>query len=214
MLGTTLALALLGCIGSDPIYSGNKTYEYFPLDGVRTWTYVPDIDAASPNVDYNLFVEKMGTRNVEGSTVVTLEYRNDSTGDLKYSIDWSSDSAGGIRIWGYAVQGGESVTFDEPVQFADYTMVVGDSTETQTNGKTYTSTLDAKDDCTNYWTDNVWECLYFYLEDGDGDDNAGVPFAGHWAIAGSYGATRFQPTGIAQDWVLATGSWSDGSEAN
>lgn len=206
MLG--LALALVACTDSAPYYAGNNTYEYFPLDGQRTWTYVADTDAASPNVDYNMFVEKTGSQNRDGSDVVTLEYRNQATNDLLYSIDWSSDSAGGIQVWAYSVQGGESVTFDEPVQFASYKMAVGDVAESQTNGKTFTSTLEAKDDCTNYWTENVWECLYLYVEDGDGDDNQGVPFAGTWAIAASWGATRFQPTGIAQDWVLATGWWS------
>lgn len=206
--GLILALALTACTdGSTTQYTGHNTYEYFPMEGDRTWTYVADTDAVSPNVDYNLFVDKVASRLEGGTEVVTLEYRrNDEAGDLLYSIDWSSDSAGGVQVWGYSVQGGSSASFDDPLLFAEYKMVVGDTTTTSSNGVEITSTLTGLEDCTNYWTDNVWTCLHFTI---DGSDD--LPFAGDWWGAGSWGTTRFDNPMVDQEWVLATGYWS-GSE--
>ena len=47
--GLFLALALTACTdGSTTQYTGHNTYEYFPMEGDRTWTYVADTDATSP----------------------------------------------------------------------------------------------------------------------------------------------------------------------
>lgn len=207
-LGLFLALALTACTDGGTTYNGHSTYEYFPFEGERTWTYVADTDAVSPNVDYNLFVDKAGSR-MDGTTeIVLLEYRkNDESGDLLYSIEWSSDNANGVRVWSYEVQGGDSVTFDDPILFSSYQMVVGDEVTSSSNGIEITSTLAGLEDCPNYWTDNVWTCLHFTVE------GAEVPFAGDWWGAGSWGASRFQNPYVDQEWVLASGYWSGSSEA-
>lgn len=208
-----LTLGLSACTGDTQQYTGHNTYEYFPLDGARTWLYTADVDTPFDqlNVDYNLAVSKTATQTQGATQIVTLEYRKQNTGDLLYSIDWSSDSADGIVVHGYSVQGGDTVAFDTPIEFAAYRMVSGDVSETTSNGMTITSTLEAVVDCPNYWTEQVWECLQFHVDDGDGDDSVGVPFGGTWEIAGSWGASRFRPTGMNQDWVLSSGTW-DGAE--
>lgn len=198
-------LLLTACGGGAATYVGHDTYQYFPLDGERTWTYAMDDDTAG----YLLSVAKVATSTQAGTDVVTLEYSREDTGDLLYSIRWSSDAGGGILIYGYDVQGGESVTFDTPVQFADYRMVGGDTTVTETNGMTFTSTLVGQEDCTNLWTSETWQCLHFNLDDGDGDDMSGPPFAGDWWSAASWGASRFQPTGWQADWVLTQAYFCD-----
>ncbi|RME21333.1 MAG: hypothetical protein D6798_18405 [Deltaproteobacteria bacterium] len=200
-----LALALVACNGGgSTTYTGHNTYEYMPLDGERNWTYTADTDAGTPNVDYNLFVEKVDTEVAGTTEKVTLEYRNDNTGDLLYSIVWSADAADGILVHGFDVQGGDSVTFDTPISFAKYKMIVGDEVESSSNGITVVSTLSGLEDCPNYWTTQVWECLHFSVDDG----GAGTPFAGEWWLAGSWGASRFRTTDVDQDWVLASGYWS------
>lgn len=206
--GLILALGLTACPGTGgTTYTGHSTYEYFPFEGQRSWTYVADTDVAAPNVDYNLYVEKVDSNMVGSNELALLEYRkNDDTGDLLYSIEWSSDAADGVLIWSYEVQGGESVTFDEPLQFAQYRMTVGASVTTSSNGVEITSTLAGVEDCPNYWTSQVWECLHMQVE---GPDN--LPFVGDWWGAGSWGASRFQNSFVDQEWVLATGKW-DGAE--
>ncbi len=200
--------ALVACTsGGTTTYQGHNTYDYFPIDGERTWLYTPDADAASPDVSYNLFVEKIGSGSAGTTETATLEYRNNDSGSLLYEIVWSSDAADGVLIHSYNVQGGEAVAFDTPVSFADYKMVVGDVAETATNGMTITSELVGVETCENYWTDNVWECLHFSVSGID------APFAGDWWVAASWGPSRFHPDDVGQDWVLASGYWSgeDGS---
>lgn len=208
------ALALVplvaACDGAGPSYTGHNTWEYFPLDGERSWKYAMDDDSAG----YILEVEKVSTAEQGGTQIATLEYRKEDTGDLLYSVQWSSDSAGGILIHGYEVQGGDSVDFDAPVQFADYRMIGGDTVETQTNGMNFASTLVGLESCPNLWTTEEWECLHMSLDDGDGDDMAGPPFAGDWWIAGSWGASRFQPTGWNADWVLTNAYFCDPDSQN
>lgn len=203
-------LLLLACNSSTSTYNGHSTYEYFPLDGERSWKYAMDNDSAG----YLLEVEKMATADQGGTEVVTLEYRKEDTGDLLYTVDWSSDSAGGILIYGYEEQGGASVTFDTPVQVAEYKMMGDDQVVTQTNGMTFTSTMIGIEDCTNLWSSDTWECLHMELDDGDGDNLAGPPFAGDWLMAGSWGASRFQPTGWQAEWVLTNAYFCDPTTQN
>ena len=143
----TIALAslVLACTGTGPIYNGVQTYEYFPIEGERTWRYAMEDDSAG----YLLEVEKVDSRSENGTEVVTLEYRRSDTMDLLYSTTWSSDAAGGIRVYSYEMQGGESVTYSPPVEFAEYTMRPGDEVVTETGGMTFTSTYVGVENCPN-----------------------------------------------------------------
>ncbi len=203
----TIALAslVLACTGTGPIYNGVQTYEYFPIEGERTWRYAMEDDSAG----YLLEVEKVDSRSENGTEVVTLEYRRSDTMDLLYSTTWSSDAAGGIRVYSYEMQGGESVTYSPPVEFAEYTMRPGDEVVTETGGMTFTSTYVGVENCPNLWVSDVWECLHFSIDDGDGDDMVGAPFAGDWWIAGSWGPSIFQPTGWTSPWVLTNAYYCD-----
>lgn len=194
-----------GCGGGTPYtYSGFRISEYFPLDGTRTWEYAQDDETDTSR----LSVEKIPETVQDGSTeIVTLEY-SEKGGDLLYAVDWSSESGSGVLIHGYRDERtGASVSYDPPVTFGERDMVTGDVVETETNEGTFTSTLEAKTACPNLWRDD-WECLQFTLDDGDGDDDAGPPFAGSWWIATSYGASRFIPTGYTTPWLLASATFS------
>lgn len=200
-----LAALALACTGSTTTYPGDRIYEYFPLEGERRWRYAMEDDSAG----YLLEVEKIDGTVIDGSEVVTLEYRRSDTLDLLYTTVWSSDEAGGILIYSSEVQGGDSKTYSPPVQFAEYQMRGGDEVVTETGGMTFTSTYVAKEECPNLWVSDVWECLHINIDDGDGDDMVGAPFAGDWWIAGSWGPSIFQPTGWSAPWVLTNAYYCD-----
>lgn len=204
-LATFAPLALLlACDGGESQYGGHNVYEYYPLDKERSWKYAMDDDSAG----YILEVEKVASVDQQGVEVATLEYRKQDS-DLLYSVDWSSSSASGVLIYGYTVQGGDTVSFDTPVQFADYQMQAGDQVMTETNGMTFTATFQGIEECSNLWTSEVWDCAHVTLDDGDGDDMTGPPFAGDWWGAGSWNASRFQNTGWTADWVLTAAYFCD-----
>lgn len=204
--------SLGGCGGgTNPYRSGGfSTSDYMPLDGDRSWRYSQDDEA----VDWQMVVEKVPqTTTVDITEIVTLEYSeyaNGSAGDLLYSIQWSSDSSDGVLIWGYTDEvSGESVSYDPPVTFGRRQMVTGDSYTTTTGGRDFTTTFEVVESCPNNWRSD-WDCLKFVLDDGDGDDDAGPPFAGTWWMASSYGASRFIPTGYTDAWVLASATFEGG----
>ncbi len=190
-------------------YQGFSMDDYFPLDGERSWTY----SQLQEDIVWKMNVEKVSQTILDGSTeIVTLEHYNDETGDLLYSVDWSSDSSTGIQIWGFSdEQTGESARYDPPVQVADKTMLTNESTETETDGRTFVSTFLGLQECSNDWRSD-WECAAIEIDDGDGDDNAGPPFAGTWWMATSWGTSRFIPTGYTDAWVLASATFDDTAE--
>ena len=201
LLPLSASLVLLPGCGVEAGGYGHSLYQYFPFEEERSWEYAMDDDSAG----YILEVEKVAATDQQGVEVATLEYRKQGS-DLLYSVDWSSDANGGVRIHGYSVQGGDSVRFDTPVQFADSQMSSGDQVVTETQGMTFTATLQGIEECPNLWTSEVWDCAHITLDDGDGDDMTGPPFAGDWWGAGSWNASRFQNTGWSADWVL-TRAW-------
>lgn len=201
MPSTILAL-FIACNGGAPIYQGHNTYEYFPLEGERSWRYALDVDSTA---EYLLEVEKVSSRVVQGTEIALLEYRRSDTADLLFSVEWSSDAGGGILVHSFEVQGGASETFDTPVQFAEFQMRSGESVTTQTNGYTFTATMVGVENCPNLWVSDVWECLHFQLDDG----GAGVPFAGDWWGAGSWGPSRMRIDGWTDTWVLTNAYYCD-----
>ncbi|MCK6504856.1 hypothetical protein L6R53_15885 [Myxococcota bacterium] len=207
LLPLSASLALVtGCKPVTDVW-GHPLYEYFPFDKERTWAYAMDDDSAG----YVLAVEKVAATDQQGVEVATLEYRKQDS-DLLYSVDWSSDANGGVLIHGYTVQGGDSVRFDTAVQFANHEALAGEQVVTETNGMTFTATFHGIEECPNLWTSEVWDCAHITLDDGDGDDMAGPPFAGDWWGAGSWNASRFHTTGGSADWVL-TSAWYCDPEA-
>lgn len=208
-----LLAGLIGCTNDNPYQTAGFTLgDYFPLDGERTWRYTQD----DQSFDWQLSVAKVPQTTTVGSTeIVTLEYyefANGSTGDLLYDIQWSADSSDGILVWGYSDEvTGESVSYDPPVTFGKRQMVPGDSYSTETDGRTFTTTFNVVESCPNDWRAD-WDCLSLTVDDGDGDDSAGPPFAGDWWIAASYGPSRFIPTGYTDPWVLATASFEGSTE--
>lgn len=187
-------------------FQGTVMNDYFPLDGDRSWTYTQLQD----DIAWKLRVEKVPQTVWNGSTeIVTLEYYNDETGDLLYSVDWSSGSSTGVQVWGWSDElTGEGASYDPPVQIAEKTMLTNDTTETETGGQTFTATFHGKETCSNDWRAD-WECVKVEVDDGDGDPMSGPPFAGTWWMATSWGTSRFIPTGYTDAWVLSSATFDE-----
>ncbi len=207
LLGT--GLFAVACSGTSYEYGGYKTYEYMALDGNRAWEYVND----STDVEWKLEVTKMQpVEEIDNKLIVTLEYAKEDPAEYLYSVKWSSDSADGIQIHDWE-EDGAWVGPDEPVQLTDYQMAPGDFVESSGGGYDFTTTFTGVETCPNHWIseENTWDCLVFEIDDGDGDDLAGAPFAGTWWLAKGWGASRFVPTGYDEPWVLADGDWTSDS---
>ena len=197
-------LLLPACDGQDQFqYAGHNTYEYFALDGQRTWKYRQD----DLSVEWNMEATKSGTVDVGNYKVVTIDYGVLDPAELLYSINWSSDSSSGILIHGYTVEGGASVSFETPVALSEYRMVPGDIVETTTDGLTYTAELIGVETCENDWVTEPWECLHFSISDGV-DNETSAPFVGDWWLAADWGASRFQPASYGTPWILSEAVWS------
>lgn len=199
-----LALAGLGglaaCTGEPRYqYQGYQVYEHFPLDGDRNWKYSQD----DKKVKWLLEVDKVQPSEVVGDhEIVTLDYSRGDTGDLLYSVKWSSDSSDGVLIHAFTETGGEDVTFDPPIVFGGYQMASGDSVSTSTNEGDYTATFVAIEGCPNHWVSD-WDCIHISLE------GTGRAFEGEYWIAPRYGTSLFQPTGYEQNWNLLEAYWAE-----
>jgi hypothetical protein len=207
MLGTLSVLS--ACTGGGYTYGGYKVYDHFPLDGYRTWDYAQ----GDESVEWQMAVEKdPNTSETDDYEIITLNYRVDDPETNLFAIDWSSDSIKGVLIHGFVdYETGDSSDFDPPLVFGEYQMVPGAEVSTETGGRTWTSTFESVEECPNHWVttdEDTWECLKFTLDDGDGDDLSGPPFAGSWWIAPRYGTSRFIPTGYDDAWVLTKATWT------
>ncbi len=205
MRGSILLIGALfvGCEGSSYDYAGHNTYEYFALDGQRTWKYRQD----DLSIEWRMEVTKTSTEDRNGTEVVTLDYSVLDPAELLYSIEWSSDSSDGILIHGYRIEEGYSASFTEPMIVAEYRMNPGDVVESVADGVTYTSTLVGVETCENDWVVDPWDCLHFSISDGvDGEGSA--PFVGDWWFAADWGTSRFQPVDYSSNWILSEALWS------
>jgi hypothetical protein len=195
---------LLGCSGSGYEYAGLTTHDYVALDNDRSWEYASD----DPDRTWILQVDKVfPVEEFDGTEVVTLEYAKKDPYELLHSIQWSSDSQRGVLIHGWSVEGGASAAYPEaPIQFADRTMLIGDSVQTDAAGTVFTSTLVAVENCDNHWTPDEWECLHFQVDDGQGGAS-GAPFVGDWWMAKGWGASWLQGATDTDKWILSSGKW-------
>lgn len=200
-------LLLSACDQDQFQYAGHTTYDYFALDGQRTWKYRQD----DLDIGWRMEASKSGTVTVGNTQVVTIDYGVLDPSELLYSIDWSADSVGGIQVHGYSVEDGGAVSFETPVVFAEHRMIPGDIVETTTDGLTYTAELVGVETCENDWVTDPWDCLHFNISDGV-DSESSAPFVGDWWLAADWGPSRFQPVSYDTPWILSEALWSPDEE--
>lgn len=231
MWSATLALIALGLTGCDPDYryGGYQIFDHFPLDGSRSWEYASDDLSVPYKLDVRMSEEALTT---DKYVIREFQHFNQETGDPLLSVQWSSDSSSGVLIHGYQVfetSGGTGagtgagpgggtapplpatvVSYaGNPVVFGDPEMAPGESVVTEVDGYTVTSTFEAVEPCENYWVADDWQnCLRIHVDDGDGDPDAGLAFAGTYWIVPRYGIAWMQLTGDSEVWRLVTASWA------
>ncbi len=196
--------------GCDPdiIYTGFNVVDHFPLDGdQRDWEY----ESFDETVDWTLSVEKQGTTQQDGASVVSLEHANDDTADLYWEVKWSSDSSDGVLIHGFThiYGGGDEVSFSPPIQFAHKQMVPEDAITTDTGGYTWTSTFQGVEGCETYWVPGWSEedCLVFELDDGDGmPETNGIIVGSYWLVS-RYGPAWLDLDAYEGVWNLSGFDW-------
>ena len=225
------ALGLVGCDG-DYYYGGYQIYDHFPLDGQRSWEYANNDLSVTDHLEVRMLDT---TVEQDGITVHEFQHFNDTTGDQILSVQWSSASTSGVQIHGYQTfdtgggggpggggddTGGEDtgsappypadlVSFDPPILFADSEMAPDESVESSGGGWDFTSTFESVDPCPNHWVGDEWEtCLRIRIDDGDGDDTTGAPFAGTYWLVPRYGIAWQQTTGDTDTWVLVRAEWA------
>jgi hypothetical protein len=210
------ALGMSACGEPQYKYAGYRTYEHFPLDGERYWSY------QSSSQEHMLDVSIESTETQGNKSIKTLRYVNASLDSLMYSIKWSSDSRDGIQIHGYMLEdvpdssGGDDtglgsdaivgvwVNFSPALDITEHQMEPGSEVESEGNGVNYTSTFAAVETCANNWADKNWECIKVVIES---DEAEPAPFVGTWHWATEFGTSLFQPHGAETPWMLTDFDW-------
>jgi hypothetical protein len=210
------ALSLSSCGEPKYDYAGYRTYEHFPLDGERYWSY------QSSSQEHMLDVSIESTEFKGDTAVKTLRYVNASLDSLMYSIKWSSDSRNGVQIHGYMLEegvdtsGGDDtgvgsdaivgvwVDFSPALHITEHQMAPGGIVKSEGNGVKYTSTFAAVEKCENNWADTPWDCIRVVIES---DEAEPAPFVGTWHWATEFGTSLFQPLGAETPWMLTDFDW-------
>lgn len=198
---------LAACTGSTTTYSGQSMSDFWPLDGSRAATYTNN-DGTIP---YKLAMEKVEpTHFVDDREIVTLEYSEDEGDTLLYSVSWSTYVGDAVYVHAYSVGTGAQIEFDPPIPVTDDddSMRTGDAVTAETTGSdgtswTITSTyVEPIPECPTLYTDKWTDCIHVRIDDGDGDDAVGLPFAGDYTLVTGYGPAYMQLTGDADEWNL------------
>lgn len=202
-----LITLLAACGPPTTSYAGLGMSDYFPLDGARAATYTNE-DATVP---YKLAMEKLQpTSQMDGREVVVFEYSEDGADTVFYSVGWSTQSGDAVQIHSYSVGAADPITFDPPLQVTDEddSMRTGESVTFDTTGSdgtswSVTSTyVEPVPECPTLYTDKWTDCIHIRIDDGDGDDAVGLPFAGDYTLVTGYGPAWMQLTGDPDLWNL------------
>lgn len=215
LLSLLTLVSTVGCGSAAYTYSGYWASDHFPLGDDWVWEYSSEAE------DFLLQVETTNRETSGGIEVVTLDYTHRDTGNLLYSIKWSSNNSDGIQIHGYYTAEpfsgqddddggdddtgsatdasiGEWVLFNPPVEVLGGQAKPGDALTTTTGGVTYEASFDTYEDCPNLYVSD-WRCMKVIITS---DDDGAAPFEGTWHWAAEYGTSLFQPEGTDFPWKL------------
>lgn len=169
-----MALAV-GCTGtSPPEFRGEDMEEYFPFSEVLDcrWEFLSE-DTTLP---YKLVGMIENDEFVGENRQFTMEYTKDCIGDdptcvegdFVRSMTWSLQGFQGVHLHRVETTSGELV-LEPSLRFVDKYMKRGDSVTAESNGNTYTSTLEGFGECpvTLDWEPN---CAKVIVESSGGPD--------------------------------------------
>ena len=214
VMSTIALFTVIGCGSAAYTYSGYWASNHFPIEDDWVWQYTNEAE------DFLMDAATTGRETKNGNEVVTIDYTHSETGNLLFSIKWSSDKSDGILVHGYYIAPpfsgeedddggddtgtstdaavGEWVLFSPPVALADKQAEAGDELTTTVDGITYVSTFEAYEDCPNLYASD-WRCMKVVVSS---DDDSSAPFEGTWHWAAEYGTSLFQPVGASFPWKL------------
>ena len=189
---------MVACTGT-PAWEGSVMESYFPLDGLRTWTY----SSQDPSIPYKV----VGVLNPEGASieegtdkVYTIDFTTECIGTAECTpgpfrvrnLKVSSNRSKGIRLHGVEDEVGGVIAYSPPIVLAGATGAVGDTNTTTSGGVTFVSTFVEEVDCPVLITDQ-WEggCVHLTLDDG----GAGTPLAGSYWLVPGYAIAAFHWSG-------------------
>lgn len=195
MLWFALAVA---CNGGPAVnYDGWVMEQYWPMDGLRDWTYSSQ-DGAIP-------YKVVGTLNPEGTSIEEgtaavhdIDFVTECIGTAECTpgpfrvrkIQVSSSRNKGIRLHGVDEETAGMVTYDPPITLAGGTSLVDETFVTETDGKTFTATVLGKEACPVILTEEWDSCVHITLDDG----GAASPLAGDYWLVTTYGLAAFHWT--------------------
>ena len=199
-----MMLWLLACSGGEPTATDDtgggiiipgtpveSVGSYVGIDADNGWIYTR-ADTARMTVDDGGGPSWLGDVAV---SQLTYEAEDLESGlYFLHTITWAAGAAAGIQIQAY-----DGVEYSTPISIAAPDAHLGDTLSTPTDSATYTATLVDFQSCPNSWVGESWTCLYLTITGGSGE-----LFVGEWWLAAGHGASRFQPAGEADPWVLFT----------
>ena len=178
------------------LYEGYGVVDHFRFDGTRTAWF------RNPEKEYLLRVnsDPSSRREVDGTTLHTKTFTNDTTGEQLFAVDWSVSDEG-VRIHGYSNAPDERVTYSPPVKITERVVTDGDVVTTVSDHGTVRSAFAGEVSCPNEWAGSDWQCLAFEIS-----STVPAPFVGTWWQAPSFGASRFK-LGESSAWALVDFHW-------
>lgn len=187
---------MVACSGQSNIgFDGRVMDSYFPLDGLRTWTY----SSQDPGIPYKVVgvLNPDGVSIEEGTDAIhAIDFATECIGTAECTpgpfrvrqLQVSSNRSMGIRLHGVDDEIAGVVTYDPPISMSGGTMVVGDDVVTVSGGVTFTSKFIEEVDCpvliTEEWQDG---CVHLEIDDG----GAKTPLAGHYWLVPGYALAAF-----------------------
>lgn len=193
MTPVLLAPALLvGC--GDPTdiqFGGTVTYKMFPFEQGRVWEYI----STDRKLPYKLIAQIEGKPDIEASiNVYTVSYTEvcvsndpDCKDYERFRIRWSNTRSAGARV--HTVIDAEGIqSFDPPLKFSMPQMLLDETVETVTGGRTWSSTFGGEVSCdTNF---SGWDSCGLFTVESNLD--APSPLLGSFWAANGHGLATLE----------------------
>jgi hypothetical protein len=205
-----VALALSGCTPlPDDKFKGYDPSDFFTFDPDYRWEYV-STDTELKYALYGQINPELEESVDDGATKIrTFEFFKNCVGndptcvedEFVRSFQISVNSLFGTYLWGSAA-GADATDFDPEVAITGRYSKKGDVVETETGGKTWTSTMRTIEACPVQWNVEWPTCLVYDVDDGDGDLKAGDPMSGTWWMVAGYALVAFDLAGETGRWEL------------
>ncbi len=204
-----LILGLSGCSGDNIGITGYSMDDFFPFDGVRTWTFQNEDEIYE--VRATLSPDHEAAPDEESIQVYTIDYAivcpedgECTEGPWRISqLRMSSDGTYGTFIYGMTDGSGEH-SYDPPIGLTGRDGIVGDVISTETAGTSFDSEFAEIGACPDLPISDTWEdCVRFEVTGGD------HPLHGTYYAIKGWNLVGFQFNDDASLWRLSAATYED-----